>query len=204
VTWVDAEDDGTEWGYSLLYGQDWIYPTEGTTSGLRTMVAPDGQTHEFRFYSGTDIKIELPEDAVAAIGDIPRLWRSIGLGRLRKDLSLPLMPPPDKIWIQSGEGDATLVIRPSGGEPAFFLLGPLAFGARQMAGMGIVPVLFLVGTNVLPDPSMRQEARAAAAGRAWGGLIDSTDELRTGSVVLSSAHESSMPCELHVGPLVGM
>lgn len=175
MAWVPAEDDGTEWGYSLLKGQDWVYPEEGTTQGIRQMIAPDGRAFEFRFRSGDDVKIEMSEESFAALGEFPRYLRSLGLGRLRKDLSLPLMPPADKIWIQSAHDSATLVVRPHGAEPAFFILGPLGAAALRMARMQVVPVLFLVGTDILPAPTMRKEARAAMAGRAWGGNIACTD-----------------------------
>ena len=139
------------------------------------MVAPDGRAFEVRFHSGDDVKIELSEEAFAALGEFPRYLRSLGLGRLRKDHSLGLMPPADKIWIQSVHDNATLVVRPSGAEPAFFILGPLGVGALRMARAGVLSVLFFVGTDVLPAPSMRREARAAMDGRAWGGIIACTD-----------------------------
>lgn len=175
MAWVPAEDDGTTWGYNLLIGEDWVYPDEGSTQGKRELIAPDAQVFDFRFYSGDDVKIELSEESFAALGAFPRYLRSLGLGRLRKDLSLPLTPPADKIWIQSASDSATLVVRPPGAQPAFFTLGPLGVGALRMARMGVIPVLLFVGTDVLPDPTMRKEARAGMAGRAWGGLIACTD-----------------------------
>lgn len=174
MAWVPAEDDGTTWGYSLLNGQDWVYPSEGTTQGVRQMVTADGQAWDVRFHSGDDVKIEIPEESFAALGEFPRYFRSLGLGKLRKDLSLPLMPSGETIWVQSALDDATLVVRPAGADPAFFRLGPLGVGALRSARMQVVSVVFFVGTNVLPDPSMRKEARAGMAGKAWGGLVACT------------------------------
>jgi hypothetical protein len=181
MAWVSAEDDGTKWGYALLNGHDWVYPGEGAMQGNRQMIAPDGRTFDVRFHSGDDVKIEVSEEAFAALGGFPQYLRSLGLGRLRRDLSLPLMPPADKIWIQSAHDNATLVMRPHGSAPAFFLLGPLGIGALRMAQMRVLSVLLLVGTDVLPAPTMRQEARAAMAGRAWGGTIACTDMGSDGS-----------------------
>ncbi|GAA2736420.1 hypothetical protein GCM10009867_21070 [Pedococcus aerophilus] len=175
MAWVPAEDDGTTWGYSLLNRQDWVYPEEGATQGECQMVAADGRVFEVHYFSGDDVKIELSEEAFAALGQFPRYLRSLGLGRLRKDHSLGLMPPADRIWIQSVHDNATLVVRPAGAEPGFFILGPLGLGALRMARAGMVSVLFFVGTDVLPAPSMRKEARAATKGRAWGGVVACTD-----------------------------
>jgi hypothetical protein len=176
MTWVSAEDDGTDWGYPLLRGQDWVYPEEGATWGTGSMIVPDGRAFDFRFYSGLDVKIELSEEAFAALGEFPRYLRSLGLGRLRKDLSLPLLPPADKIWIQSVNDDAVLVMRPQGAPPAFFVVGPLGAAALRSAGaLQLVAVLLFVGTDVLPAPTARMEARAAMAGRAWGGNVACTD-----------------------------
>jgi hypothetical protein len=202
VAWVPAEDDGTAWGYSLLDGQDWVYPEEGAVQGVRQMIAPNGQTSEVRFFSGDGVTIEMSEEAIAALGDFPRYLRSLGLGRLRKDHSLGLMPPADKIWIQSVGDVATLVVRPQGGEPAFFVLGPLGAGALRMARSQVVPVLFLVGTDVLPGPTMRKEARAAMAGRAWGGIVACTDAGPGGSSGSGSAwahHAAVDPALLREG-----
>lgn len=189
MTWVDAEDDGTKWGYPLLKHHDFIESDEGTTQGTRQMVAPDGRTFEVRFRSGDGVKIEMSVEAFASLGEFPKYCRSLGLGRLRKDLSLPLMPPADRVWIQSVQDNATLVTCPLGCGPAFFLLGPLGVGALRMARTGMVPTLLFVGTDVLRSPTMRQEARAGMAGKAWGGLIACTDTGSDQSASLGMAWE---------------
>jgi len=174
MTWVPAEDDGTQWGYPLLNGQDWVYSLEGSVYGERQLVAPGGRTFDFRYFSHDDVKIELSDEAFASLGAFPRYMRSLGLGKLRKSHDAPLAPDADKIWVQSVHGDATLVTRPEGEEPAFFRLGHLGLSALRMTQMGMLRVLFFVGTDVLPDPTMRKEARASFAGRAWGGNVAST------------------------------
>jgi hypothetical protein len=172
--WVPADEDGTPWGYPLLTAHDFIYGDAGATQGIGQMIAPDGRTFEFHFYSGNDIKIELSEQAFAALGQFPKYLRSVGLGKLRKDMSTPLMAPSDQIWVQSAQDSATLVMRPPGSEPAFFRIGYLGLGALRMARGTHLGVLFLIGTNVLPGPTMRAESRAGMAGKAWGGLVSCT------------------------------
>ncbi|MGZ4561445.1 MAG: hypothetical protein ACXVXJ_10855, partial [Mycobacteriaceae bacterium] len=61
LAWVPAEDDGTEWGYALLHGQDWVYPEDGAVQGIRQMIVPGGRPFEFRLFSGDDVKIEMSE-----------------------------------------------------------------------------------------------------------------------------------------------
>lgn len=176
VSWIEvAKDDETPWGDPRLGAYDYIHPTEGTTGGVRSMVGPGGQRFEFQLYSHVGVLIELSSEAFASLGDFPRYLRQLGLGKLRKDHSLPLMPPPDRIWIQSAHDDAVLVTRPPSGEPAFFLLGPLGVSALRMMQMGQIPVLFFVDAVVLPSPTMRKEDRARQAGKAWGGLVTCTD-----------------------------
>jgi hypothetical protein len=174
--WVDAVEDGTEWGYPLLRSNDYEYDEVDGAGGQGELVAPDGTTHAFDYFAGAVLKIELTDEALGSLGRLPAYFRSLGLGRLRRDHSLPLLPPADRIWIQSTQDEAVLVTSTDRGGTAFFRLGELHDSTRRMALTGMVPVLFLVGVGVLPDPTMRQEARAAAAGRAWGGLVAATAE----------------------------
>lgn len=166
-----TEDRETPWGDPRLASSDYLYPANRTSSGIRTLITPDGRTHEFRFYSNADVKIELSEDAFASLGDFPRYLRSLGLGKLRRDLTVALTPAPDVMWVQAVQDDATLVLKPPGAEPSFFRLGPLGLSALRIAHVGSVSVTLFIGTDVLPIPTWRKEDLARLADRAWGGFV---------------------------------
>lgn len=177
--WHEIADEGSGrvWGDPRLARWDYEYADEpGWTAGESQLLAPSGERFSFRFHSGTFLWIEMPEDAAAALGQLPRYWRQLGFGRLRKDLTVPLMPDADRVWVQSALDDAVLVMRPHATPaPAFFMVGPLGEGARRMAaGPGFLMVLVAVGDGLLPNPTMRGLDAAAQDRRAWGGQVACT------------------------------
>jgi hypothetical protein len=140
----------------------------------------DGGEYPCRILSSLAVFVQLSEEGAAALAggvQLAALFRRAGVGRVRKDLSIPLQPSADRIWIQALGGDAVLVLRRESGpdHAAFFRLGQLSDAARSLGHtFGSVGVEFVLADDFLPDAAFRHLQRLVELRRAWGAQIDCT------------------------------
>ena len=104
------------------------------------------------------------------------MFRRAGVGRVRKDISIPLKPPADRVWVQALDSDAVLVLRRVIGpdHAAFFQLGQLTEGARRTGAGSRLPVMFFEAEDYLPDARWAHMLQLVGEHRAWGALIACT------------------------------
>lgn len=181
IGWYEVDEDtDTPWGDPRLRSYDYSFAGEsGAVAGERLVNTSDGgPAHPFHYHSSTDVWIEVGDQTAEQLSLGPQYWRRLGLGRLRKDGTVPLEPPADRIWIQASQGDnAVVVIRPpeDGAPLVFFHIGALGHAAGVIAGWQLwVSVIFFVGDGFLPGPTARGLERAWIAKRAWGGHVACT------------------------------
>ena len=173
---------GAEW-YDVGDGRlDYAFSQEdGARSGRGTLVLPRSEPADFLFLTGTAVYLQVTDETAGRLTagrTMAQLVRWLGLGRVRKDLSTPLEARADRIWIQSVQDSAVLVLRLGDGpeDVAFFPLGELASGARAMAaGFGRVQVMVFVGDTFLPRATWRTLEELVSRQQAWGGLVAYTD-----------------------------
>jgi len=97
-------------------------------------------------------------------------FRRLGLGRVRADLSVPLEPPDDRVWITEPDGDARLHFASRDGV-AVVTLGELSYSSRRMLQYFGLGVIICVGGHLLPDEHHRQLIHERDQGTVWGGLV---------------------------------
>jgi hypothetical protein len=140
----------------------------------------DGYEYPIRVLSTVGIYVQLTADVAQALAGGTALatrFRRTGIGRVRKDLSTPLEPAADRVWIQALNREALLVWRRESGpdHAAFFRLGQLSSGARTLAdAFGRVAVLFIIANDFLPEASLQHMQQFVEQQRAWGALIACT------------------------------
>jgi hypothetical protein len=140
----------------------------------------DGSEYPIRVLSTVGIYVQLTADVAEALAGGTALatrFRRTGIGRVRKDLSTPLEPAADRVWIQAVNREALLVWRRDTGpdHAAFFRLGQLSPGARSLAdSFGQVQVLLVIANDFLPEASVRQMQQLVEQQDAWGALIACT------------------------------
>ena len=166
-------------------------------SGVGTFTVPSGERLPCRYETYRSFTIQVDsEHAGALTGGVEprRFFRALGLGVVRKDLSIPLRPPEDKVWIDDAGTAPRLSLRGDAGVVTFALghrvydeqenawLTRLGQETIQDEGRGLyargVPtaVILCVGGHVLPSPTQVQHWFAQyqldqAGHRLWGGLV---------------------------------
>ena len=166
--WFQDEDSG---------GWDRVRGDERGSIGRESTVHIDGTDYPIRVRSHGGIEIQLsPAVGAALAGDVPlsTMFRRAGIGRVRKDVSTPLEPDPDRVWIQAKLGHAVLVLRRGDGpeHAAFFRLGELDRNTRALSSRS--QVLFFLADDYLPEARWSRMLRLVREQEAFGALIAST------------------------------
>jgi hypothetical protein len=130
---------------------------------------------EFLIESGDTVDIHLSNSAANALTSgigMRRFARSLGLGVLRADLSIPLEPPVNRIWMEDIDAEVRLYMRTEsqGSDLAVFDLGRLHRGVASWR-VGRVPLLVFASDSFLPGGSLHKLIQEQQAKRAWGGLV---------------------------------
>jgi hypothetical protein len=172
--WFDTPDGGKDYSYA-----DQI----GAVAGAATLIVPGaGVTYACPYFADSGLWIQIPDQAAGELGGnagMHRWARTLGMGRVRKDGSTPLEPPPDRIWVQRAFGDATLVTRHDASETgyAYLRLGELPRTAKtQLAITSRLQTRLFVSADFLPAALWSVEQTLIAAGQAWGALVSATIE----------------------------
>jgi hypothetical protein len=161
---------------------DYLYSTEPDAVMNVSSVHLDGHEYPFRMLSASSVHIQLVPDVAQVLAggsELSTLFRRAGVGRVRKDLSTPLKPPADRIWIQALNRDPLLVWRRESGpdHAAFFRLQRLSQADRSVGtAFGRVPVLFVVADDFLPRASWQHFVQVVEQRQAFGALIACTED----------------------------